>query len=61
MVCAILTYSSLSFSATERRKEYVFEITSAPIALRYLTMVGHKMSRREIKFAAVELVERFGR
>lgn len=41
-------------------RKYVFEITSAPIALRDQAMMVHLMSRREIKIAAVELVERFG-
>ena len=37
-------------------RKYVFEITSAPVALRDQTMMVHLMSRREIKIAAVELV-----
>ena len=46
------------FRETDRK--YVFEITSAPIALRDQTMMVHLMSRKDIKLAAVELVERFG-
>ena len=44
----------------ETVSKYVFEITSAPFALRDQTMMVHLMSRREIKIAAVELVEKFG-
>ena len=46
------------FRDTDR--QYVFEITSAPVALRDQTMMVHLMSRKEIKIAAVELVEKFG-
>ena len=41
-------------------RKYVFEITSAPVALRDQAMMVHLMSRKEIKIAAVEMVERFG-
>ena len=43
----------------EKDGKYVFEITSAPIALRDQTMMVHLMSRKDIKLAAVELVEKF--
>jgi hypothetical protein len=46
------------FRETDRK--YVFEITSAPITLRDQTMMVHLMSRKDIKLAAVEQVERFG-
>ena len=46
------------FRAIDRK--YVFEITSAPIALRDQTMMVHLMSRKDVKLAAVELVEKFG-
>ena len=46
------------FRETDRK--YVFEITSAPIALRDQTMMVHLMSRKDVKVAAVELVEEFG-
>ena len=46
------------FRETDRK--YVFEITSAPIALLDQTMMVHLMSRKDVKLAAVELVERFG-
>ena len=40
-------------------RKYVFEITSAPVALQRQIMMVHLMSRKEIKIAAVELVEKF--
>ena len=41
-------------------RNYVFEITSAPVALRDQTKMVHLMSRKEIKLAAVNLVEKSG-
>ena len=41
-------------------RKYVFEITSAPVVLRDQTMMVHLMSLKQIKIAAVEMVERFG-
>ena len=41
-------------------RKHVFEITSLPIALRDQTMMVHLMSRKEIKLAAVDFVEKFG-
>ena len=41
-------------------RKYVCEITSAPVALRDQRMMVHLMSRKEIKIAAVELVDKFG-
>ena len=41
-------------------RKYIFEITSVPIALRDQAMMVHLMSRKEIKLAAVEMVEEFG-
>jgi hypothetical protein len=38
-------------------KKYVFEIVSVPIFLRDQDMMAHLMSRKDIKLAAVELVE----
>ena len=46
------------FRETDRK--YVFEITSAPIALLDQTMMVHLMSRKDVKLAEVELVEKFG-
>ena len=46
------------FRDVDRR--YVFETTSAPVALRDQAIMFHLMSRKEIKIAAVGLVEEFG-
>lgn len=46
------------FRETDRK--YVFKITSAPIAFRDQTMMVHLISRKDVKLAAVELVEKFG-
>jgi len=41
-------------------RKYVFNIVSTPIVLRDQEMMVHLMSRKDIKLAAVELVEKFG-
>ena len=41
-------------------KKYVFKIVSVPIVLRDQEMMVHLMSRKDIKLAAVELVEKLG-
>ena len=41
-------------------RKYVFEIASVPVALRDQVTMVHLMSGKEIKIAAVELVEEFG-
>ena len=41
-------------------RKYVFEIASKPIVLRDQDMMVHLMSRKDIKLAAVELVEQLG-
>ena len=41
-------------------KKYVFKIVSMPIVLRDQELMVHLMSRKDIKLAAVELVEKFG-
>lgn len=41
-------------------KKYVFNIVSRPIVLRDQEMMVHLMSRKHVKLAAVELVEKFG-
>ena len=41
-------------------RKYVFEITSKPIVLRDQRLMVHLMSRKDIKLAAVELVEKLG-
>ena len=41
-------------------RKYVFNIVSEPIVLRDQDKMVHLMSRRDIKLAAVELVEKLG-
>ena len=54
-------FESVFLYFRENDRKYVFDITSAPIALRDQSMMVHLMSRKDIKLAAVELVERFGK
>jgi len=42
-------------------RKYVFKILSIPIVFRDQEMMVHLMSRKDIKLAAVELVEKFGK
>lgn len=42
-------------------RKYVFKIVSIPLVLRDQDMMGHLMSRKDIKLAAVELVEKLGK
>ena len=53
-------FESVFHHFREKDRKYVFEIRTVPIALRDQTMMVHLMSRKDIKLAAVELVERFG-
>ena len=53
-------FESVFVRFRENDRKYVFEITSVPIALRDQAMMVHLMSRKEIKLAAVEMVEKFG-
>ena len=53
-------FESVFIHFRETDRKYVFEITSAPIALRDQTMMVHLMSRKDVKLVAVELVEKFG-
>ena len=48
----------IHFRDTDRK--YVFEIVSKSIVLRDQELMVHLMSRKDIKLAAVELVEKFG-
>jgi len=41
-------------------RKYVFKILSVPIVLRDQEMMVHLMSRKDIKLAAVKLVEKLG-
>lgn len=45
----------------EEDRKYVFGIASKPIVLRDQNMMVHLMSRKDIKLAAVEMVERLGK
>ena len=53
-------FESVFVRYREKGGKYVFEITSTPVALRDQAMMVHLMSRKEIKLAAVEMVEKFG-
>lgn len=53
-------YSEYDYFRDEDRK-YVFKIVSVPIVLRDQDRMVHLMSRKDIKLAAVELVERLGK
>jgi len=41
-------------------RKYVFKIVSMPLVLRDQDMMVHLISRKDIKLAAVELVEKLG-
>ena len=41
-------------------KKYVFRVISKPVVLRDQECMAHLMSRKDIKLAAVDLVERLG-
>ena len=53
-------FESVFVCYREKDRKYVFELASVPIALRDQTMMVHLMSRKDVKLAAVELVENFG-
>ena len=55
---AVFDSSFTCFRDADRK--YVFEITSKPIVLRDQRLMVHLMSRKDIKLAAVELVEKIG-
>ena len=42
----------------DANRKYAFEIASKPIVLRDQELMVHLMSRKDIKLAAVELVEK---
>ena len=56
----LAVFDSVFVRFRKNDRKYVFEITSVPIALRDQTRMVHLMSRKEIKLAAVEMVEKFG-
>ena len=51
--------SEYDYYRDEDRK-FVFKIVSVPMVLRDQEMMVHFMSRKDIKLAAVELVEKLG-
>ena len=53
-------FDSLYIDFREIDKKFIFEIITKPITLRDQTRMVHLMSRKDIKLAAVELVEKFG-
>ena len=53
-------FESVYIDFREIDKKFIFEIRTQPIVLRDQTMMVHLMSRKDIKLAAVELVEKFG-
>jgi len=55
---AVFDSSFICFRDADRK--YVFEIASKPIVLRDQELMVHLMSRKDIKLAAVELVEKLG-
>ena len=56
----LAVFDSLYIDFSEIDKKFIFEIITKPITLRDQTRMVHLMSRKDIKLAAVELVERFG-
>ena len=56
---AVFDSTFIHFHDADRK--YVFEIVSKPIVLRDQDMMVHLMSRKDIKLAAVELVEKLGK
>ena len=55
---AVFDSEYLDFRESDRK--YVFRVASKPVVMKDQTMMVHLMSRRDIKMAAVELVERLG-
>lgn len=56
---AVFDSTFIHFRDADRK--YVFEIASKPIVLRDQELMVHLMSRKDIKLAAVELVENLGK
>jgi len=55
---AVFDSSFICFRDADRK--YVFEIASKPIVLHDQELMVHLMSRKDIKLAAVKLVEKLG-
>ena len=53
-------FESVYIDFREIDKKFIFEIRTKPIVLRDQTRMVHLMSRKDVKLAAVELVEKFG-
>ena len=53
-------FESVFVCYREKDRKYVFEITSVTIALRGQIIMAHLMPCKDVKLAAVELVETFG-
>ena len=53
-------FDSVFVDFRDADRKYIFEIISKPIMLRDQDMMVHLMSRKDIKLAAVELVEKLG-
>ena len=50
-------FESVFVRYREKDGQYVFKVTSDPVVLRDQSMMVHLMSRKDIKLAAVDLVE----
>ena len=57
----LAVFDSLYIDFREIDKKFIFEIWTKPMVLRDQTMMVHLMSRKDVKLAAVELVEKFGK
>ena len=53
-------FESVFLEFRQSDKKYVFQVISKPIVLRDQECIVHLMSRKDIKFAAVDLVEKLG-
>jgi len=54
-------FDSVFIHFRDADRKYVFEIAPKPIVLRDQELMVHLMSRKDIKLAAVELVEKLGK
>ena len=53
-------FDSVYIDFFEIDKKFIFEIRTKPIVLRDQTRMVHLMSRKDVKLAAVDLVEKLG-
>jgi len=56
----LAVFDSVYVDFREADRKYVFQITSMPTVLKDQDIMVHLMSRKDVKLAAVELVERIG-